>query len=102
VGFKINRVLVVSIEQPAEFAKAIRRLPDSVNKCLYGERHVGRPPLKPPAVILVADESDANPIAVFSAMCEVCASTKPRIHVITTWLQGLTEFYGGLDIPRHA
>jgi hypothetical protein len=99
MGFKINRVMVVTIEQPIEFAKAIRRLPDSVNKCVCCERHVGRPPLKAPAVILIADESDASLLAVFSAMCQVCASTRPRIQVITTWLQGLMNFYGGLEIP---
>jgi hypothetical protein len=36
---------------------------------------------------------------VFSALCEVYASTKPRVDVITTWLQGLMEFYGGIEIP---
>ena len=61
MGFKISSDFVVSIEEPAEFAKAMRQLPNSVNKCLCCERHVGRPPLEPPAVILIADESGKKP-----------------------------------------
>jgi hypothetical protein len=45
MGFKINAVVVVSVEQPAAFAEAMRRLPDSISGCLCCERPVGRPPL---------------------------------------------------------
>ena len=51
MGFKINRMVVVSVEQPAEFAEAMRRLPDSISRCICGQRPVGRPPLRAPAAI---------------------------------------------------
>ena len=99
VSFTINRVAVVSIERPEAFADALRRLPDSVNKCVCCSRKIGRAPLETPAAILIADESDEMPLGIYSALCEACGSTKPKIEVIETWLTGLYDMYGGLDIP---
>jgi hypothetical protein len=50
-------------------------------------------------MILIADESDDNPLAVYSAVCLQCSAVQPRDQILADWAEELVEQYGGTDIP---
>jgi len=55
MGFKINRVRWVAVEETTAYVGAVRLLPDSVTNSLCCCRPVGQPPREAPAIILIAD-----------------------------------------------
>ena len=50
-------------------------------------------------MVLVADESDDNPLAIYSAVCLTCSAAQPKDQILADWAEGLAEQYGGTDIP---
>jgi hypothetical protein len=50
-------------------------------------------------MVLVADESDDNPLAVYSTVSSTCSAAQPKAQILTDWAHGLVELYGGTDIP---
>jgi hypothetical protein len=94
MAFRINRVRVAS-RGDAGFSELVSALPDSVDKCLC----CSRPTRRRVAMVLIADESDENPLAVYSAVCPTCSTVQPRDQILTDWAEGLVELYDGTDIP---
>jgi hypothetical protein len=92
--FRINRVRV-ALNGDTGFSKLVSALPGSVDKCLCCSRPIGRRV----AMILIADESDDNPLAVYSAVCLQCSAVQPRDQILADWAEELIEQYGGTDIP---
>jgi hypothetical protein len=99
VAFRINRLRMIS-RGDAGFAEFATALPDSVDKCLCCDRPAGRRSRGSVAMILVADESDDNPLAVYSAVCSTCSAAQPKDQILREWADGLAEMYGGIDIPN--
>jgi hypothetical protein len=50
-------------------------------------------------MVLIADESDDNPLAVYSAVCLTCSAAQPKDQILADWAQELVELHGGADIP---
>jgi hypothetical protein len=50
-------------------------------------------------MVLIADESDDNPLAVYSAACLTCSAAQPKDQILTDWAEGFVEHYGSTDIP---
>ena len=97
-ALKINRVRVAS-RGDAGFSELVSALPDSVDKCLCCGRPAGHRSRDSVAMVLVADESDDNPLAVYSTVCLPCSAAQPRDQILADWAQELVELYGGTDIP---
>ena len=97
-ALKIHRVRVAS-RGDAGFSELVSALPDSVDKCLCCGRPAGHRSRNSVAMVLVADESDDNPLAVYSTVCLPCSAVQPRDQILADWAQGLVELYGGTDIP---
>ena len=98
MGFTINRLRFTSCGD-AGFSELVSALPDSVDKCLCCGRPVGRRSRDSIAMILVADESDDNPLAIYSAVCLTCSAAQPKDQILADWAEELAEQYGGTDIP---
>ena len=98
MAFRINRLRFTS-RGDAGFSELVSALPDSVDKCLCCDRPIERRSRDSIAMVLVADESDDNPLAVYSAVCLTCSAAQPKAQILTDWAQGLVELYGGTDIP---
>ena len=63
MAFRINRLRFTS-RGDAGFSELVSALPDSVDKCHCCGRPAGRRSRDSIAMVLVADESDNNPLAV--------------------------------------
>ena len=98
MAFRINR-LRLRQRGDAGFSKLVSELPDSVDKCLCCGRPVERRLRDSAAMVLVADEGDDNPLAVYSVVCLTCSAAQPKDQILADWGRGLVEMYGGLDIP---
>jgi hypothetical protein len=98
LAFRINRFRFTSRED-AGFSELVSALPDSVDKCHCCDQLIERRSRDSIAMVLVADESDDNPLAVYSAVCLTCSAAQPKDQILADWAQGLVELYGGIDIP---
>ena len=98
MAFRINRFRFTS-RGDAGFSELVSALPDSVDKCLCCDQPIERRSRDSIAMVLVADESDDNPLAVYSAVCLTCSAAQPKDQILADWAQGLVELYGGIDIP---
>jgi hypothetical protein len=98
LAFRINRFRFTS-RGDAGFSELVSALPDSVDKCLCCDRPTGRRSHDSIAMVLIADESDNNPLAVYSAVCLACSAAQPKDQILTDWAEGLVEHYGGTDVP---
>jgi hypothetical protein len=98
MAFRINRLRAIS-RGDAGFSELVTALPDSVDKCLCCDRPAGRRSRGSVAMVLVADESDDNPLAVYSTVCSPCSAAQPRDQILSDWARGLVEHYGGTEIP---
>ena len=98
MGFTINRLRFTS-RGDAGFSELVSALPDSVDKCLCCGRSIGHRSRDSIAMVLVADESDDNPLAVYSAVCLTCSAAQPKDQILADWAEELAEQYGGTDIP---
>ena len=92
--FRINRLRVVTVAD-AGFSNLVAALPDGADNCVC----CCRPARDSVAMVLIADESDENPLAVYSAVCPTCSMVQPKDQILTDWAEGLVELYGGTDIP---
>jgi hypothetical protein len=98
MAFRINR-LRLKQRGDAGFSELVSELPDSVDKCLYCGRPSGRRSRDSAAMVLVADEGDDNPLAVYSVVCLTCSAAQPKDQILADWAEGLVDLYGGTDIP---
>ncbi len=98
MGFTINRLRFTSCGD-AGFSELVSALPDSVDKCHCCDQPIERRSRDSIAMVLIADESDDNPLAVYSAVCLMCAAVQPKDQILADWAEGLVEHYGGTDIP---
>jgi hypothetical protein len=48
-------------------------------------------------MVLIADESDDNPLAIYSAVCLTCSAAQTKDQILTDWAQELVELYGTTD-----
>ncbi len=98
MAFRINRFRFTS-RGDAGFSELVSALPDSVDKCLCCDRPIERRSRDSIAMVLIADESDDNPLAVYSAVCMTCSAAQPTDQILADWAHGLVELYGGSDVP---
>ena len=66
--FRISRLRIVAAED-AGFSDLVSALPDGAETCLY----CGRRSRDSLAMVLAADESDDNPLTLFTVICSKCA-----------------------------
>ena len=92
--FRISRLRVVAADD-AGFSDFVSALPGGAETCLY----CGRRSRDSLAMVLLADESDDNPLAVYSAVCLTCSAAQPKDQILADWAEGLVDPYGGADIP---
>ena len=93
-ALKIDRVRVAS-RGDAGFSELVSALPNGVDKCLCCGRPAGHRSPDWIAMVLVADESDDHPLAVYSTVCLPCSAVQPRDQILSEWAQELFELYGG-------
>ncbi len=98
MAFRINRLRFTS-RGDAGFSELVSALPDSADKCLCCDQPSGRRSRDSIVMVLIADESDDNPLAVYSAVCSTCSAAQPKDQILADWAQGLVDLYGGTDIP---
>src|SRR3954469_5850576 len=84
--FRISRLRVVGAED-AGFSDLVSVLPDGAETCLYCG-HRSRDSL---AMVLVADESDDNPLALCTAVCSICSTGQSADQLLTDWAERLAE-----------
>ncbi len=96
--FRINRLRFTS-RGDAGFSELVSALPDNVDKCFCCGRPTGHRSGDSIAMVLIADESNDNPLAVYSAVCLTCSAAQPKDQILTDWAEGLVEHYGSTDIP---
>ena len=92
--FRINRVRFVSRDDTG-FSELLSALPDGVDECFYCGRPAGRRSPDAVAMVLIADESDDNPLAVYSVVCSTCSAVHPKDQILAEWAEEL----GGPEIP---
>ena len=85
MAFRINRLRVASSED-AGFSELVSALPDSVDKCHCCDQPIERRSRDSIAMVLIADESDDNPLAVYSAVCLTCDLPPEK------WTPGYADF----------
>src|SRR5438105_425514 len=98
MSFEIKRLGFLTDKDPG-FAEQVAMLPDSVDKCLDCGCAAGRRQPAAVGTVLIADESDDEPRAIFSVLCPACSASNSRDQVVMTWAKGLIEMYGGTEIP---
>jgi hypothetical protein len=86
MAFTINRLRVVAADD-AGFSNLVSAFPDGAEAYLYCG-HRSRDSL---AMILVADESDDNPLALCTAVCSKCSTLHPTDQLLTDWAERLAE-----------
>ena len=86
MGFTINRLRVIDAGD-AGFSDLVSALPDGAETCLYCGRR-SRDSLAP---VLIADESDNNPLALYTAVCSMCSAGQPTDQLLADWAKRLAE-----------
>jgi len=86
MAFKVNRLRVVAADD-AGFSDLVSALPDGAETCLYCARR-SRDSL---AMVLAADESDDNPLTLFTVVCSKCSTVHPTDQLFADWAQRLAE-----------
>jgi hypothetical protein len=84
--FRISRLRVVAADD-AGFSDLVTALPDGAESCLY----CGRRSRDSLAMVLVADESDDNPLTLFTVICSRCSTGQPTDQLLTDWAERLAE-----------
>ena len=82
--FRISRLRVVAADD-AGFSDLVSALPDGAESCLC----CGRRSRDSLAMVLVADESDDNPLALCSVVCSKCSTLHPTDQLLSDWAQRL-------------
>jgi len=86
MAFRINRLRVVAVDNVG-FCDLVSALPEGAEACLYCG-HRSRDSL---AMVLVADESDDNPLALYTAVCSMCSTVQPTDQLLADWAERLAE-----------
>src|ERR1044071_8083369 len=82
--FRISRLRVVAADD-AGFSDLVSTLPDGAETCLY----CGRRSRDSLAMVLLADESDDNPLTLFTVVCSKCLTLHPTDQLFADWAQRL-------------
>src|SRR4051794_18120029 len=98
--FTINRLRVVTADDAA-FPEVVAGLPEGAYRCLCCRRPVGNQPRDSLALVLVAEESDADARALCALICSMCSTTHSTDQLLADWAERLVEHYGGSDVPDH-
>ena len=86
MAFRINRLRVVAAEDTG-FSDLVSALPDGAETCLY----CGRRSRDSLALVLAADESDDNPLTLYTVVCSMCSAVHPTDQLFADWAQRLAE-----------
>ena len=84
--FRISRLRVVTAEDTG-FSDLVSALPDGAETCLY----CGRRSRDSLAMVLAADESDDNPLTLYTVVCSKCTTVHPTDQLFADWAQRLAE-----------
>ena len=84
--FRISRLRAVAADDVG-FSELVSALPDGAESCLY----CGRQSRDSLAMVLLADESDDNPLALCSVVCSMCSTLHPTDQLLTDWAERLAE-----------
>src|SRR3954463_10116889 len=84
--FRISRLRVVAADD-AGFSDLVSALPGGAETCLY----CGRRSRDSIAMVLLADESDDNPLTLFTVICSKCSTLHPTDQLLTDWAERLAE-----------
>ena len=84
MAFRVNRLRVVAADD-AGFSDLVSALPDGAEICLY----CGRRSRDSLAIVLAADESDDNPLTLFTVICSKCSTLHPTDQLLTDWAERL-------------
>src|SRR3954466_13190764 len=96
MALRINRVRAVAAND-AGFSDLLAVLPDGAGPCLCCRQHSP----DSPALILVADESDADPRVLCAAVCPTGSTAYPANQPLADWAERLVMRYGGTPVPDH-
>ena len=86
MAFRISRLRIVTAED-AGFSDLVLTLPDGAETCLY----CGRRSRDSLAMVLAADESDDNPLTLYTVVCSKCSTVHPTDQLFADWDQRLAE-----------
>ena len=86
MAFRISRLRVVTAEDTG-FSDLVSALPDGAETCLY----CGRRSRDSLALVLAADESDDNPLTLYTVICSKCSTLHPTDQLLTDWAERLAE-----------
>ena len=86
MAFRVNRLRVVAADD-AGFSDLVSALPDGAETCLY----CGRRSRDSLAMVLAADESDDNPLTLFTLICSKCSTLHPTDQLLIDWAQRVAE-----------
>src|SRR3954467_12907313 len=86
MAFRVNRLRVVAAHV-AGFSDLVSALPDGTETCLY----CGRRSRDSLAMVLLADESDDNPLTFFTVICSKCSTLHLTDQLLTDWAERLGE-----------
>ena len=86
MAFRISRLRIVTAED-AGFSDLVSALPDGAETCLYCSRR-SRNSL---AMVLAVDESDDNPLTLYTVVCSKCSTVHPTDQLFADWAQRLAE-----------
>ena len=84
--FRVNRLRVVAADD-AGFSDLVSALPDGAETCLY----CGRRSRDSLAMVLAADESDDNPLTLFTVICSKCSTLHPTDQLLIDWAERVAE-----------
>ena len=84
--FRISRLRLVAADE-AGVSDLVSALPDGAESCLC----CGRRSRDSLAMVLLADESDDNPLALYSVVCSMCSTVHPTDQLLTDWAERLGE-----------
>jgi len=95
--FRISRLRVVAADD-AGFSDLVSALPDGAETCLY----CGRRSRDSLAMVLLANESDDNPLTLYTVVCSMCSTVHPTDQLFADWAQRLAaRRYPGDKVQWH-
>ena len=95
--FRISRLRAVAADDVG-FSELVSALPDGAESCLY----CGRQSRDSLAMVLLADESNDNPLTLFTVICSKCSTLHPTDQLLTDWAERLAaRRYPGDKVQWH-
>src|SRR4051794_32042308 len=96
MAFRINHSRVVAAGDAGFLA-----YPDNPATCLRRRRPVGYRPRGSLGMVLITDESDGNPRALYAASCPMCSTAHPADQLPAGWARGDAADEFGADHRQH-